>query len=69
MQIKNQSKKKSLTGCYQPVSDCFSDPLGTRIRLVDDRKTEKAFLSYIKTAPETYARMLIDQWNRSQQQK
>ena len=39
------------------------------IMQITGHKTEKAFLSYIKTDPETYARMLIDQWNRSQQQK
>ena len=39
------------------------------IMQITGHKTEKAFLSYIKTDPETYARMLITQWNKSQQEK
>lgn len=39
------------------------------IMQITGHKTEKAFLSYIKTDSETYARMLITQWNKSQQGK
>lgn len=39
------------------------------IMQITGHKTEKAFLSYIKTDPEKYASMLIEQWNRSQQEK
>lgn len=39
------------------------------IMQITGHKTEKAFLSYIKTDPETYARMLLTQWNKSQQEK
>ena len=39
------------------------------IMQITGHKTEKAFLSYIKTDPETYARMLLTQWNQSQQEK
>ena len=39
------------------------------IMQITGHKTEKAFLSYIKTDPETYARMLLSQWNKSQQEK
>lgn len=39
------------------------------IMQITGHKTEKAFLSYIKTDSETYARMLLTQWNKSQQEK
>lgn len=39
------------------------------IMQITGHKTEKAFLSYIKTDPEKYASMLIEQWNKSQREK
>jgi site-specific recombinase XerD len=38
------------------------------IRQITGHKTERAFLSYIKTDPEKYAAMLIEQWNRRQKE-